>query len=355
METQSRTFVHGFPVIKGLIVGIVLGVLFLVASPTGTAEAVSAQPIVEIRFMALNDGASSNPCPDRFGWDDTDINGGTHLPHPDAKHIYLCKRFGDFSEGAITAIKVTSAEDSADRCGAGYTRINQDLNQGAGGKWVYLCFQKGGVLPLIALKVISTFTCQVGDSNWTRITTNLNEGVTFKTQNHFFCYKDLGATENVTNCGNENEDTCGFFSKFFWENGNAGCDRGLRPVGGKCVNGLGGSARYQSAAADFQSTWTYWALKNQRQQIARDVPIGKVMLLGAHNAFNNRADGYPLPNQHFSITDQLRIGMRVVDLDIHAGSSGEEILTGSLPEQITLVAFSAIDCSTTRSKRSATG
>ncbi len=33
METQSRTLIHALPLIKGLIVGIVLGVLRLVAYP----------------------------------------------------------------------------------------------------------------------------------------------------------------------------------------------------------------------------------------------------------------------------------------------------------------------------------
>ena len=38
------------------------------------------------------------------------------------------------------------------------------------------------------------------------------------------------------------------------------------------------------------------------------------MLLGAHNVFNNAADGYDIaPNQRYSISDLLKAGIRVVD------------------------------------------
>lgn len=77
--------------------------------------------------------------------------------------------------------------------------------------------------------------------------------------------------------------------------------------------------------------WTSFALYTQRE-LQIDEPFNKVSFLDAHNAYNNRADGYgkndtcawPPPynelcfgfaNQEFSITDMLNMGIRAVELD----------------------------------------
>lgn len=78
-------------------------------------------------------------------------------------------------------------------------------------------------------------------------------------------------------------------------------------------------------------TWTSFALQTQRE-LQIDEPFYHVSILDAHNAYNNRADGYgkndtcawPPPynelclgvaNQEFSITDMLNMGIRGVELD----------------------------------------
>lgn len=74
--------------------------------------------------------------------------------------------------------------------------------------------------------------------------------------------------------------------------------------------------RRQPYASDFQETWEYWALLNQRD-LALYEPLNWTQFLSSHNAYNNVADGYPMPNQGFSLTDQLRMGARGLSLDIH--------------------------------------
>ena len=40
----------------------------------------------------------------------------------------------------IKDVQMVSGDSSGVACPSGYTKVNQDLNQGAGGKWVYLCY-----------------------------------------------------------------------------------------------------------------------------------------------------------------------------------------------------------------------
>lgn len=79
---------------------------------------------------------------------------------------------------------------------------------------------------------------------------------------------------------------------------------------------------------DFMGTWTWWALAEQRA-LAANEPVNWVMHLAAHNAFNNRADGYPFPNQRYSITDALRVGARDIMLDAHGLQTGVRLSHGT--------------------------
>jgi len=48
-----------------------------------------------------------------------------------------------------------------------------------------------------------------------------------------------------------------------------------------------------------------------------DRSFDQVTFLSTHNAFNNTADGFSLPNQHLSMVDQLNAGVRAMALDEH--------------------------------------
>ncbi len=76
------------------------------------------------------------------------------------------------------------------------------------------------------------------------------------------------------------------------------------------------STRRQQEVEDFQGAWTYWALVNQLE-LAKDEPLNWVTLISTHNSFNNRSDGYAVPNDWYSMTDQLRLGARSLLLDLH--------------------------------------
>jgi len=131
-------------------------------------------------------------------------------------------------------------------------------------------------------------------------------------------------------CGNEGEAPCPISTT------NAVCDTGLAlsppkkcgcllngPFGGclipkLCITCENFSRRRPSISLSvLANRWTDWALRNQRE-LAQDEPLNWVMHLGTHNSFNTASDGHnQLPNQFYSITDQLRSGARVLTLDLY--------------------------------------
>ena len=176
--------------------------------------------------------------------------------------------------------------------------------------------------------------------------TIISPQISLSQEESFFNLPSKLHLQTTYDCGGEGEKPCGLDTTFFWENGNYFCDRGLKPTDaalkqlyllekgeflkliaileieqlinppGSCVN----DTRRQNIVDDFQKTWQYWAIQEQLR-LAKHDPINTVMLLAAHNAYNNAADGYLFPNQQYSITDQLRIGMRVIMLDVHYAPS----------------------------------
>ena len=281
--------------------------------------------ITNMKAVAFEDDQDSNPCGAGWKWIDVDLNklaGGDW--------VYFCYQEGAPSN-AITDIKFIL---NTTNCGSGYTRDSTDLNDDAGGDDIYLCYRKGGALPIIKLDVVTGITSLVAcprfdGQNWTKNPTDLNSdagGLYI-----YLCYVDLAGTAGIDNCGNEDEGPCTILTTFFWENGSGTCDRGLRQVGDECINGLGDHARYNQGdeVRAFQNSWTLWALQNQRKHLAWNEPLTGVMHIGAHNAYNNTADGYIFSNQTYSITDMLRAGVRLIELDVHSGTASR---TGTNPQ-----------------------
>ncbi len=75
----------------------------------------------------------------------------------------------------------------------------------------------------------------------------------------------------------------------------------------------------------FMQSDIWWTLKSQRD-MAIDERISNVMNLGSHNSFNASAEGFKRefsglaavqPNQLFTIVDQLRMGVRLIELDVY--------------------------------------
>ena len=65
----------------------------------------------------------------------------------------------------------------------------------------------------------------------------------------------------------------------------------------------------------------------QSRNMAIDEPISKVQNFAAHNAFNSLNEGFgithfpPAPNQILSLSGQLDMGARLIELDIHDPAS----------------------------------
>ncbi|MDX2147848.1 MAG: LamG-like jellyroll fold domain-containing protein [Planctomycetota bacterium] len=90
------------------------------------------------------------------------------------------------------------------------------------------------------------------------------------------------------------------------------CDRGLSSRNGTCEN----SDRFSSAVSNFVNTWRWRALNHQRA-LNNQLPLTQGLFIGTHNSFNNSADGYALFQQTYSMSDQLRAGVRFLNLDCH--------------------------------------
>ena len=71
---------------------------------------------------------------------------------------------------------------------------------------------------------------------------------------------------------------------------------------------------------DFNNSWTGLSLAAQRQ-LDLDAPIADSNIIGTHNSFNSAvyatATSYLDPNQVDSIYNQLRMGARSIEFDVH--------------------------------------
>lgn len=71
---------------------------------------------------------------------------------------------------------------------------------------------------------------------------------------------------------------------------------------------------YQGARASFQSSWAGWATAAQRG-LGHEEPLSWQQMIDSHNAYNSFVDGYILPNQYYTLSDQLDLGARSLELD----------------------------------------
>lgn len=127
-------------------------------------------PISDLMILVGDNSNFSAPA----GWTriNQDLNEGAG-----GKYIYLA--YKDTSSGPfITDITFAVGDSSSVSGPAGYTRLPEDLNQGAGGKFIFLCFLRGEGPPITNLGLGSTSTpLPYGDGPfYTMIPQDLNEG-----------------------------------------------------------------------------------------------------------------------------------------------------------------------------------
>jgi hypothetical protein len=143
----------------------------------------SAGPFTDIKVISSS-GANPAP-PDGYIRLRQDLNEGAG-----GKYIYICLKKGGW-ENAITHLDVISGNNSGVAPPAGFTKIPQDLNQGSGGKYIYLCYKRqAGMLPITNISLISGSSSSVKNKNafgYTIINKDLNEGAGGKYI--YLCYR----------------------------------------------------------------------------------------------------------------------------------------------------------------------
>lgn len=76
----------------------------------------------------------------------------------------------------------------------------------------------------------------------------------------------------------------------------------------------------EKAVAAYATSWTHRALGLQ-YELGNDLPFANAPWIGTHNSFNSMAYGYTPSrsdsNQKLSLTDQLRLDVRSIELDVH--------------------------------------
>ncbi|MEM7097942.1 MAG: phosphatidylinositol-specific phospholipase C domain-containing protein [Pseudomonadota bacterium] len=294
---------------------------------TNSAFAGYDEYVTGIAFV-IGDEQSSDPCPRTYGseWE-WDLNSTNPFS---STHVYLCKRFQPvYSAPAVKAVQIVSYDARpANACPAGFVAAGYrypggsvgidiaDLNQGGGGKYVYLCYTtQGAPTDIFDLDIVSFSACE---ANFRKISGNLNAGRGFPSEplDQALCIKNPFTRGWLHRCGGEGEKACEVTTMFFALNGST-CDNGLKENDqGMCVN----HTRHDGAANDINGSWAHWALLHQINDLGQYSPHQALTYLGGHNAYNNRNDGFAFPNQLYSITQQLNAGMRVVDLDVYSGS-----------------------------------
>ena len=78
------------------------------------------------------------------------------------------------AQDCVTEITVIYGGSSGIQPPAGYTKINVDLNQGAGGDYIYVCYKKGVGAPITGLAVTVNDGLPPTDAAYTRINVDLN-------------------------------------------------------------------------------------------------------------------------------------------------------------------------------------
>jgi hypothetical protein len=98
-----------------------------------------------------------------------------------------------------------------------------------------------------------------------------------------------------------------------------GCRR-VEPLQEPVCPAIDGRAIHEAAMTAHESSWLHRALALQ-SQLDLDVPLAQALLPHTHNSANSTAYAPSVSsldaNQVLSLTDQLRLGMRAIEIDIH--------------------------------------
>jgi hypothetical protein len=138
-----------------------------------------AEPITGLEVVT---GKPPIEAPPGFKKLDADLNKGAK-----GKYIYLCYKRG--GGRPITDLAVIVDGSSKVAAPAGYTKISKDLNEGAHGKYIYLCYRTDGAHPINDITVIEGKGVKA-QLPYQKIDVDLNTGCGADTPNLYFAYRE---------------------------------------------------------------------------------------------------------------------------------------------------------------------
>lgn len=80
------------------------------------------------------------------------------------------------AQGVITEVTVIYGGNSGIQPPAGFVKVNKDLNKGAGGDYMYLCYKMGSGAPVTGLVVTTSTSHPNVYEHCVRVSTDLNKG-----------------------------------------------------------------------------------------------------------------------------------------------------------------------------------
>lgn len=102
-------------------------------------------------IIVINAGRKNKASvPEGYEKIDVDLNEGAG-----GDYIYFAVKRGTNNTNAINGLAVISGKNDKAAAPAGYEKINMDLNKGAGGRYIYLCKKRGKESVIHDVKVIS--------------------------------------------------------------------------------------------------------------------------------------------------------------------------------------------------------
>ncbi len=119
----------------------------------------------------------------------------------------------------------------------------------------------------------------------------------------------------------DGDKACRSLQQGTWD-ATAACDVAVDP---EVCGRLDGRPVSEQRVQEFEGSWTHRALIRQ-EALGHDAPLWENQLPHTHNSFNSSAyappDRNPTltnqdANQPYSLTDQLRMGVRAIELDVH--------------------------------------
>ena len=141
---------------------------------TGLKEAVEktlAEPVIE-DITIINAGKKNKAdIPAGYEKIDGDLNEGAG-----GDYIYFAVKRGTDASRAINGLAVVSGKNVKAAAPAGFEKLGMDLNKGAGGRYIYLCIRRGKENAIRDIKVVSASKANPpAPAGYTMIPQDLNE------------------------------------------------------------------------------------------------------------------------------------------------------------------------------------